>query len=130
MDVYIARQPIFDKSKKLFGYELLYRQNEENRFSGQVDGAQATRAVLSDAITVFGLENLTNGKPAFVNFTKDLVMDDLILLTNPQDIIVEILEDADIDEEFVEKVSDLKRRGYTVALDGFNGSERFDDLIK
>lgn len=130
MDVYIARQPIFDKSKKLFGYELLYRQNEENKFSGQVDGAQATRAVLSDAITVFGLENLTNGKPAFVNFTKDLVMDDLILLTNPQDIIVEILEDADIDEEFVEKVSDLKRRGYTVALDGFNGSERFDDLIK
>lgn len=130
MNVYIARQPIFDKDKTLFGYELLYRKSEENRFSGDVDGTEATCAVLSDAITLFGLENLTNGKPALVKFTKDLMMDEFALFANPEDVIVEIFQDDDIDDGFVEKVGDLKKLGYTIALEGFNGEKKLDNLIE
>ncbi|MGB5824540.1 MAG: hypothetical protein WBH44_10750, partial [Proteocatella sp.] len=130
MDVYIARQPIFDKDKILFGYELLYRKNSENRFSGDIDGTQATCAVLSDAITVFGLENLTNGRPAFVKFTRDLMMDEFALFANPEDVIVEIFQDDDIDDDFVDKAKELKKLGYTIALEGFDGDGKNDGLLE
>ena len=31
---YVARQPIFDRDEKVFGYELLFRDGLENAFHG------------------------------------------------------------------------------------------------
>jgi hypothetical protein len=36
---YVARQPIFDRDEKVFGYELLFRNGIENCFSGDRDEA-------------------------------------------------------------------------------------------
>ena len=41
---YVARQPIFDRNEKVFGYELLFRDGLENSFQGDPD--QASRATL------------------------------------------------------------------------------------
>lgn len=103
MDVFIARQPIFDNSKNLIAYELLYRDSEGATAFGNVDGSYATSALVSDAITVFGLDNLTNGRPAFINFTKKLIMNDFAYLCNPDEIVVEIVEDVLVDDVFVTK---------------------------
>lgn len=131
MDVFIARQPIFDNSKNLIAYELLYRDHEgATCFGGCVDGSYATRVLISDAITVFGLDNLTNGRPAFVNFTRKLIMDDFAYLCNPDEIIVEIVEDTFIDDVFVEKVKELKRAGYRIAIDDYIGDSAFDQLLE
>ena len=131
MDVFIARQPIFDNSKNLIAYELLYRDHEgATCFGGSADGSYATRVLISDAITVFGLDNLTNGRPAFVNFTRKLIMDDFAYLCNPDEIIVEIVEDTFIDDVFVEKVKELKRAGYRIAIDDYIGDSAFDQLLE
>ena len=35
MDVYMARQPIFDTDNHVYGYELLYRSNgKQNEYNG------------------------------------------------------------------------------------------------
>ena len=34
MDIYIARQLIFDSNNKSIGYELLFRNSLENRYTG------------------------------------------------------------------------------------------------
>jgi c-di-GMP-related signal transduction protein len=36
---YVARQPIFDREEKVFGYELLFRDRLENCFVGDADEA-------------------------------------------------------------------------------------------
>jgi len=36
---YVARQPIFDREEKVFGYELLFRDSLENCFVGDADEA-------------------------------------------------------------------------------------------
>src|SRR5437763_13001798 len=41
---YVARQPIFDRDQKVFGYELLFRDGLENEFHGDTD--EASRAEL------------------------------------------------------------------------------------
>ncbi len=57
MDIYVARQPIFDQEKKIFGYELLFRDSMKNVFSG-IDGNTATSKVLSNSFLNIGIEKL------------------------------------------------------------------------
>ena len=63
MKRYIARQPIFDRNLNVSAYELLYRDGDVGS-ARILNGDQATRSVLSDAMMVFGLKNLTNSQMA------------------------------------------------------------------
>ncbi|MEA4969824.1 MAG: hypothetical protein VB051_04745 [Candidatus Pelethousia sp.] len=56
MDVYVARQPIFDRHMRVYGYELLYRKSDRNFYEGE-DDDQSTIALISDTFFVFGLES-------------------------------------------------------------------------
>ena len=73
MDIYIARQPIFSRTKEIYAYELLFRGGTENYFTG-IDGDSATSRVLSNTFFNTGVEQLTSGKRAFINFTKSLLV--------------------------------------------------------
>lgn len=130
MYAYIARQPIFNINKKVEGYELLYRDGVSGNKAEFADSDTATCSVLSDAITLFGLPMLTNKQRAFINFTQNLIMNDFVLVTNPDEIVIEILEDVDMSEEFLAKVEELKKAGYRIALDDYTGKPEFDPLLE
>lgn len=129
MYAYIARQPIFDRNKQVHGYELLYRDGKSGNMANISDGDQATRYLLSDALMLFGLPRLTNGHPAYVNFTENLIRTDFAYLAKPKEIIVELLEYIQVDEAMVEKLKDMKKAGYTLAMDDYGGNPRFDPLL-
>jgi c-di-GMP-related signal transduction protein len=67
MEVHIARQPIFDIHKKLFAYELLFRQTMGLRL-GELSGDRATTSLLSTAFLTEGVETIAGNKPCFINF--------------------------------------------------------------
>lgn len=119
MKVYIARQPIFELNREVFGYELLYRSNDKNAYDASIEGSKATRNLLSDMITVFKLQNLTNHKYAFVNFTKELLTQNVPKILDSKDIVIEILEDVLPDEALVKCIKELKKRDYLIALDDY-----------
>ena len=68
MPVFVARQPIFDKDKNVFAYELLFRSGLEN-YCDSLDGDESTLDVISNSFLVIGLDDLTDGKRGFINFT-------------------------------------------------------------
>lgn len=129
MYAYIARQPIFDRNCQIKGYELLYRDAPDKNRAEFLDGDQATCRLLSDAVTSFGIKKLTDGKLAYVNFTDNLILNDFVSLANPREIVVELLEDAKVNDQLVEKVKALKKNGYTIALDDYVGNPAFDPLL-
>ena len=47
MNIYLARQPIFDKDMNIYGYELLYRSSNKNVFDGAND-EQATSEIINN----------------------------------------------------------------------------------
>jgi EAL and modified HD-GYP domain-containing signal transduction protein len=118
-DVYVARQPIFDESSKVFGYELLYRSGLDNRF-GMVDGEMASLSVLSDSAFVFGLENLAGTGRAFVNFTRSALVNEYARVLPPERLVVEILEGVAADDDVRAACTRLKNDGYLIALDDFD----------
>jgi EAL and modified HD-GYP domain-containing signal transduction protein len=125
---YIARQPIFDRDQKVYAYELLFRSGLKNLFD-QIDGDQATSRVISDSVLLFGGHDLTGGKRAFINFTRNLLLKGYGALLPQQWLVVEVLENVEPDAEVVEACRKLKDEGYQIALDDFVFTEDYWDLI-
>ncbi|HHY73320.1 MAG TPA: EAL domain-containing protein [Bacillus bacterium] len=138
MKVFVARQPIFNEKEDIFAYELLYRSNTENQFPN-IDGDQATADVIINSFINIGIQELSNGKPCFINFTENLLQLRLPTYFQPMEIVVEILESVTPSIEVIEICKELKELGYQIALDDFVFDEenphfyeyvKYADIIK
>jgi EAL and modified HD-GYP domain-containing signal transduction protein len=129
MNVYVARQPIFNKNKKLYGYELLFRGGTSNAFP-DIDGDMATSKLLSNSFLSIGINQLTGGKTAFINFTKELLIKKIPMMFPADNMMVEILEDVEPNEEVVNACLDIFRAGYPIAMDDFVFKNELKPLIK
>jgi EAL and modified HD-GYP domain-containing signal transduction protein len=124
----IARQPILDKNLRVFGYELLFRGEAMNT-DGLFDHDGATSSVLYASLFSLGLEKLTQGKIAFVNFSDGLLTSGMIPRLPKKKIIIEILEHVDPDDELINICKALKIDGYQIALDDFVPDLRIFSLL-
>ncbi|NLA74356.1 MAG: HDOD domain-containing protein [Deltaproteobacteria bacterium] len=129
MDIYVARQPIFDKKKKIFGYELLFRDSMENLFSG-IDGNRATSKVLSNSFLNIGIEKLVGKGVAFINFTRELLINQVPRLFPSEQLVIEVLEDVKAEKDVVQSCIELSKQGYTISLDDFSYNEGLIPLIE
>lgn len=128
MNAFMARQPIFDRRQKVFGYELLFREGLHNYYQ-HVDGDQASNSVIADSFLLMGMHTVTGGKRAFINFTSNLLKNQIAMSLPKELIAVEILEDVQPDEEIVLACKKLKQLGYLIALDDFVFHPRYQPLI-
>jgi EAL and modified HD-GYP domain-containing signal transduction protein len=128
-----ARQAIYDRDMDVVSYELLFRHSDQN-YASFVDGDQASSTVLLNAFGDHSLEDLTQNKPAFVNFTPTLINNPPMIPS--ANLVVEILEDVKVDAQLIQSIEKLKSDGYTIALDDFFISKDtkkllgFADIIK
>ena len=128
MDAYVARQPIFSRNKKIFGYELLFRDGTA-RYVPDIDGDLATSTVLSNTFFVIGMDNMLGGSKSFINFTQNLLTRKVPLLLPKQTTVVEILENIRPTPELIEACREMSSKGYTIALDDFTYAPELDPLI-
>lgn len=126
--MYIARQPIFDKSLKLYGYELLFRSGE-NSISYTGSTAENSTATVLGGLFELGLEKIVGGSSAFINFDYDFLLSDTIELISPDTLVIEVLENVKADKKLVERVKELKKKGYKVALDDFTENIELFPLV-
>lgn len=118
MDIFVARQPILSRSEDIIGYELLYRNSQDNVFS-EIDGDVATIELLLNSFVSIGNEKLSDGKKLFINFTRNLLLKRVPCLFSPEKIVIEVLENVTGDQEMIDIILEFKQLGYTIALDDF-----------
>jgi EAL and modified HD-GYP domain-containing signal transduction protein len=129
VQIFIARQPIFDTQQKVYGYELLFRSGPENYFD-HPDLDHASSKVISDSNLVLGMRHLTGGKRAFFNVTREVLIKQYTSLI-PRDLaVVEILENVKPDPEVIDACQKLKQAGYLIALDDFVYQHLDNPLVK
>lgn len=129
MDVYIARQPIFDREKVVFGYELLFRDGLSNSFP-RTDGDTATSKVLSGSFFIIGMDNIIGQKKAFINFTQNLLVSGMPFTFPPEFTVIEILEDVKPEPAVIDSCQKLFTAGYHLALDDFFPKAGVEALVK
>lgn len=125
---YVARQPIFDRDEKVFGYELLFRDDMENVFH-EVDPDMASRSTLDSSLLV-GLDVLCDGRRAFLNCTRDTLIGGLVTLLPSHSTVIEVLESVPVDAGVVNACQRLKEAGYLIALDDFVSDDPREPLAE
>lgn len=123
---FVARQTILTADEKVFGYELLFRDGVENFFSG-VDADLASRSTL-DTSMLIGLDALCDGRRAFINCTRDILIKDYITLLPSAQVVIEVLETVPADELVVAACRRMKGAGYMIALDDFAVNDARESL--
>jgi len=114
---FVARQPILTKDEKVFGYELFFRDGVENYFCSP-DTEAASRSTL-DSSMLLGLDVLCDGRRAFLNCTREMLLKDYATLLPANQTVVEVLESVSADDLVMAACQRLKEAGYMVALDDF-----------
>jgi EAL and modified HD-GYP domain-containing signal transduction protein len=116
MEAFVARQPILDRFRRTWGYELLFRSGTTNSFDG-TDPDQASAKVIDSSFFLFGIESLTPRCHASINFTRHTLLAGYATVLPRDRLVVEILEDVPADPEVMDVCRSLKKAGYLLALD-------------
>lgn len=129
-EILLARQPILDADQQIVAYELLFRDAEwapELRPVG-VAGDVATSRVLLNAFEELDITAVVGRHQAYVNFTRQLILD-----PPPFDhrrITIEVLEDIEVDALLVERLKALRETGFAIALDDFVYGPEYEPLLE
>ncbi len=128
MDVFVARQPIFDRKRRVHGYELLFRPSQEHNAFDGTEESSATIQVIANALFAVGLEDILRGKKGFINFGRGLLVDGWRTMLPKESTVIELLESVEPDSEVLHACRKLREQGYTIALDDFVCHPRFEPL--
>src|SRR5438105_15509485 len=126
--VLVGRQPIFLANMNVFGYELLFRDDETNCASFS-DGDQATAQVILNTFTEMGLERVVGQQLAFINFGRNFIMGGYCEAIPQGRAVIEVLESVEPEPMLLEKLERLRSKGYRIALDDFVCAEQFYPLL-
>ena len=128
-DIFIGRQPIYDRKKGVYAYELLFRSAHRN-VADITDGDKATSDVIVNTFMEIGLDNIVGNRLAFINLTRAFFVDDTTMSLPSDRVVLEFLEDIEADEEVVAGVTRLCQQGYSIALDDFIYHESLQPLVE
>ena len=127
---YLARQPILDREGKIYAYELLFRDSPESDIAVIASDVLATAQVLENVLNNIGIQRLIGNNKAFVNCSRNMLLDNLFGLLNPKYFVLEVLEDVEVDEAIVKAVQRYRALGFELALDDFIFNEEFITRFK
>lgn len=127
-EIFVARQPIFDRQRAVAGYELLYRASEENH-AGGADTDTIIAESLEHTLLGFGLGSLIGDRDAWVNASRHMLVHDLWTVLPPAHTVIELLETVEPSAEVITACRRAKSAGYRIALDDFVYTPAYEPLL-
>ncbi len=133
LEIMVSRQPIFNKKKEVFAYELLFRSD----LPGSIKSIKERRApgddsslMAIDSLLVNGLKRLSTGKRVVIHFNHKTLLSEFPLMF-PSDLLgIEIREDTDPANKVTEVVKKMKKAGYLVLVTDRVYNEGKINLVK
>jgi EAL and modified HD-GYP domain-containing signal transduction protein len=127
-ECFLGRQPIYDCTREIRAYELLYRRNLADVSASFSSGDQASARVVLKAFLEIGLPTVSPEQPVFINHTAALLAVDP--LVPPDRCVIEVLEDVEANPETIACLVRLKKLGYRIALDDFTYSDVLAPFVR
>jgi len=128
-EIFIGRQPIYDRKLGVYAYELLFRTADVNK-AAITDGDKATSDVIINTFLEIGLDNIVGNRLAFINLTRSFFVNEHSISLPKDRVVLELLEDIEADDNVVAGVKRLTDQGYTIALDDFIYHESLKPLVQ
>src|SRR5690606_11162197 len=94
------------------------------------DPNEASRSVIADSSLLLGLRTLVEGKTAYFNVTREVLLSGHVTVLPADQVVIEIMETVMADDDVIAAVAALRGLGYTIALDDFVYHEGSLPLVK
>ena len=128
-EVFIGRQPIFDRGQRVVGYEILFRA-EDVAEARVLDAESATATVVLNALTEIGLDRIVGSHVAWINLSRESLLSGIGNMLPPAVAGFEILEGQQVDDALIDAARELKADGYRISLDDFEYSPEYAPLLE
>lgn len=128
MFAYVARQAITDANQDVYAYELLFRDGKSNCFPG-IAPDEATSKIITSSHLTLGVEEITDGKPAFINFHEDTLLYRFPTSLDPNSVVIEIVETVPISQKLIQACKHIRDLGYKIALDDHDFDPKWDVFL-
>jgi EAL and modified HD-GYP domain-containing signal transduction protein len=126
--VFVVRQPVFDRTRRVVGYELLLQPFEApDATASSLDRTSAR--VITDGVLTIGLDHLVAGRLAFLTVSRRLLTSGLPELRPQNRVVLQLASDIEADAEVVEACRALRAEGYQLAIDDFTFTPWIADLL-
>ena len=114
---------------KVAAYEVLFRDSAENA-SNIADGDQATAELILNLFAEIGVQQIVGDVPAFINVTRNFILDGHVHALPKEQVVVEVLEDVRPEPQVLDALRNLSAEGYTIALDDFVYAPELQPLVE
>lgn len=125
---YVARQPIFNNSGEIWGYELLFRSGSDKQ-TAEIDNQDIATLCVATCGFTQSQEYCDQTKKICINFTEKLILEGAPRGLPPSVTVIEILENVKPTKEVVEILIELKQEGYIIAIDDYVGDGNQKELL-
>jgi EAL and modified HD-GYP domain-containing signal transduction protein len=126
---FVGRQPLFDQSLAVVGYEILFRGAPVPNRAIIGNPNQATSHVILNTFTDIAIEEILGGKRALFNLTRELILEGVPTLLPPERVVIEVLESTVVDDKLIKALRKLRTQGYTIALDDWMAFSKLQPLL-
>jgi len=118
----ISKQKIFDQKNKLFAYELVFR-DEDNNETGLSCSVKGTAQLIINSITSKELDKLlAPNTVAFINIDEDVLLRGILDLLDKDRFILNIVDTIKLDEKIIAKIIQYRKRGFRLSIESFDSS--------
>lgn len=125
---YTARQAIFDRKNNVIGYELLFRDSEENQFP-EIDPDIATSKLIIQNHLHDDITALCLGKTAYINFNEQCLINKFPLMFDKNSIVIELIGHQSTSKRLLKILQFYHEKGYKIALTEYDLDSKWDVLF-
>jgi len=127
MRAYIVRQPILDENQDVLGYEILYQEKIDDSEDKKSDVVAAS--AIENFLVQFDSDRFLDGKMAFITFTPNLLLKNIPKIFSPHKLVIQIDDDTIINPAAQNLVYEYKKKGYSIAVNGFEFALRYFSIL-
>lgn len=118
MELFFARQAIYEKNDDVFAYELIFNSLDESNIYDK--DLEDKRIKFICNYGTIGLSKFTNNKRALVSFTSMSLMEDIPDLLGNTNVIIQLSKNNNFSKEVIDSIIELKNKGYLIAYNDFS----------
>jgi c-di-GMP phosphodiesterase len=128
MDIFVARQPVFDREERLAAFELLYG-DVGGAASDEAGAALASERLLLEACLGTGLDTLAEGLPALLPVSRSLLLRGTVRVVHPRRVVLQLARGMTPTPDLMRACEQLVADGYRFAVDAADAL-RGPDLLR
>ena len=117
MFAFVARQPILDKERDVYAYELVFRDGKDGAYP---ESDERKTAYIAEHFHALGLDDISGDKTSFIRFSPDKLIQGVPSDLDPNRVVIELNQNPIGESGVLDACEHLKNLGFKLALDDPN----------